>query len=119
MGKVCDLANIPIRQEDMDFITVQNEVKQRNKEFVRRDYTLNDRKKTTHYNLRVLTKKAKKNYRPWVNQTKTKFKEITVKNDWTLLKNVNKNFLDNIQPVKPKISVLETKGNLRLLNPQV
>lgn len=49
-------------------------MKAKDKNFIWKDNTLNDRKKGAHYNLRVLTKKAKKNYRPWVNQVKTKFK---------------------------------------------
>jgi hypothetical protein len=55
---------------------------------------MGDKQKRAQGWTRVYTKKQKKNYKGFSNQYKTKFREITVKNDWLLLKAINKRNLE-------------------------
>lgn len=50
---------------------------------------------------RIFTKKQKRGLRTWHNQYKTKFKELTVKNDWANVKTINKRDLsENVPKIK-------------------
>ena len=80
-----------------------------------------DRRKLNVASTRTFTKKQRKNHRTWHNQYKTKFKEITVKNDWTNVKTINKRDLSEHVPKinKINISTIKTKGRLHRLNEKI
>ena len=79
---------------------------------------MNDRRKTTVASTRTFTKKQRRGLRTWHNQYKTKFKEITVKNDWTQVKTINKRDLSEHVPKVGNVTfeTIKKKGKLHKLN---
>lgn len=61
-----------------------------------------------------------RNLKPWHNQIKTNFKKITVKNDWTEIKTINKTILEGLPKQTPiEVTHLKTVGKLHHLEPKV
>lgn len=116
--KCCDLSTAVARKDQEDFFLIEGNTKVTNKGFISMNIKMGDRRKNTMASTRTFTKKQKRGLRTWHNQYKTKFKEITVKNDWTNVKTINKRDLsENIPKVsKPKIETLKVKGHLHKLN---
>jgi hypothetical protein len=82
---------------------------------------MSDRRKLAHGHTRITTKKQKRNIRAWHNQYKTKFREITVKNDWIIIKAINKRDLSEHVPKINNFEIEEIKkvGILHRLNEKV
>ena len=99
-------------------MVVEGNTRITNRDFISRNIKMGDRRKNNVASTRTFTKKQKRNLRTWHNQYRTKFKEITVKNDWTNLKNINKRDLSEHIPKigKVKIDTIKTKGRVHKLN---
>lgn len=80
-----------------------------------------DRRKNNLASTRTFTKKQRRGLRTWHNQYKTKFKELTVKNDWTNVKTINKRDLsEHVPKIKNmKVEEIKTVGKLHKLNEKV
>lgn len=102
-------------------MVVEGNTKVTNREFISKNIKMADRRKNNMASTRTFTKKQRKNHRTWHNQYKTKFKEITVKNDWTNVKNINKRDLSEHLPKiqRMNISTFSTKGKLHRLNERI
>ena len=112
---------VPSRKEDEDFTEVIGNTKVTNRNYISTNIKMGERRKTNVASTRTFTKKQRKGLRTWHNQYKTKFRELTVKNDWTNIKTFNKRDLTElIPPIKGiKIDLLKKKGALKELNPVV
>ena len=82
---------------------------------------MGDRRKATTSSTRTFTKKQRRGLRTWHNQYKTKFKEVTVKNNWKNVKTINKRDLtEHIPKINKKdIKILKTVGKAHKLNEKV
>lgn len=100
---------------------VEGNTKVTNKDFISKNIKMSDRRKVAVASTRTFTKKQRRNQRPWHNQYKTKFKEITAKNDWIIVKSINKRDLsERVTPVKKvEITDLKKVGKLHRLNEKV
>lgn len=69
---------------------------------------------------KVYNKKMQRDPKRYTNQIKTNFKKISVKNNWTEIKNMTKNSFEGLAEVKNlKVENLKTIGSLNLVNPVV
>lgn len=72
-----------------------------NKDHISKNIKIGDKMKKSIASTRIFTKKQKRGLRTWHNQYKTKFKELTVKNDWANVKTINKRDLsENVPKIK-------------------
>ena len=108
------------RKDEEDFMIVEGNTKVRDKG-ISLNIKMGDRRKNTVASTRTWTKKQKRGLRTWHNQYKTKFKEVTVKNNWRNVKTINKRDLtEHVPKIKKKeVHTLKTKGNLHQLNEKV
>ena len=102
-------------------MVVQGNTKVTNKDYISKNIKMSDRRKNNLASTRTFTKKQRRGLRTWHNQYKTKFKELTVKNDWNNLKTINKRDLSEHVPKINKIKIQELKlvGKLNKLNEKV
>lgn len=119
--KPCDVSQIQANAEDDDFVTVEENIKRREKDFISKNNRITENKQQGNPFKRIYSKKMQKNQKNWNNyQTKTNFKKITVKNNWKEIKSINKNTLEGLPDVKGiKVENIKTFGKLHYLNPQV
>lgn len=75
--------------DDEDYMVVVGNTKVHNKG-ISMNIKMGDRRKNTVASTRTFTKKQKRGLRTWHNQYKTKFKEVTVKNNWKNVKTITK-----------------------------
>lgn len=103
--KCCDLSSVPMRKDEQEFTVVEGNTKVTNKDFISKNIKMGDRRKNNLASTRTFTKKQRRGMRTWHNQYKTKFKEITVKNDWTNIKTINKRDLSEHVPKIRKFKI--------------
>lgn len=108
------------RKDEEDFMIVEGNTKVRDKG-ISLNIKMGDRRKNTVASTRTWTKKQKRGLRTWHNQYKTKFKEVTVKNNWRNVKTINRRDLTEHVPKinKKEVHTLKTKGKLHQLNEKV
>ena len=81
---------------------------------------MNEKQKRAQGWQRIYTKKQKRNYKGHSNQYKTKFSQITVKNDWEQIKDISKNVLKEAPKIsKVSVELIKKIGQLHYLNPKV
>jgi hypothetical protein len=88
-----------LNEKDSEFVTVEGNLKTKNKEYISKNITMGDKQKRSQGWTRTYTKKQKKNYKGYSNQYKTKFRELTVKNDWIQIRQINKRNFDEAPKV--------------------
>ena len=100
---------------------VEGNTKVTNKDYISKNIKMGDRRKNNVASTRTFTKKQKRGLRTWHNQYKTKFKELTVKNDWINVKTINKRDLsEHVPKIKNmKVETIKKVGNLHRLNEKV
>jgi|688.fasta_scaffold331199_1 hypothetical protein len=81
--KFCDLSLIQQSQEEADFVVVEENIKKKDKDFISKSAKMNENRQPGNIGKKNFSKKFQKTPRTWVNQIKTNFKKITVKNNWT------------------------------------
>ena len=86
-------------------MVVQGNTKVTNKDYISKNIKMTDRRKNTQASTRTFTKKQKKLLRTWHQQYKTKLRELTVKNDWTNVKSINKRDLSEQIPKVGKLHI--------------
>lgn len=119
--KCCNLSSAPARKDEEEFMVVEGNTKVTNKDFISKNIRMGERRKNNLASTRTFTKKQRRGMRTWHNQYKTKFKELTVKNDWTNVKTINKRDLsEHVPKIKSiKIEEIKKKGRLHKLNEKV
>jgi hypothetical protein len=119
--KCCDLSQAAKSKDEEDYFVVEGNTRAQNKGYISMNIKMGDRRKTTVASTRTFTKKQRRGHRTWHNQYKTKFKEVTVKNNWTNIKTVNKRDLtEHIPKIHTmKVHTLKRKGKLHKLNEKV
>lgn len=80
--KFCDLSSLSHKYEEADYMVIEAIAKKKNKQFISKNAKVTEKRIQGNPTTKQYTKKAQKFWRPWVNQNKTNFKKITVKNDW-------------------------------------
>lgn len=92
--KLCNLSSVALSEKDSEFVTIEGNLKTKNKDYISKNITMGDKQKRQQGWTRIYTKKQKKNYKGYSNQYKTKFRELNVKNDWVQVKVINKRNFD-------------------------
>lgn len=99
---------------------VEGYAKKKDKDHISKHIKFYDRRQPGNTNIRIMTKKFKKNLKPWHNQIKTNFRKITVRNDWKDLKTINKATLEALPKATDyQVEVLKTIGRVHALEPRV
>lgn len=107
-------------QEDADFLVVEENIKKKNKDFISKNVKMSENRQSGNPFRRIFNKRMQRNPKQYSTQIKTNFKKISVKNNWTEIKNITKNSLEGLSEVKNlKVENIKTIGNLHLINQDV
>lgn len=99
---------------------MEENIRKKNKDFISKNIRMSENRQSNYRFHKPYNKRMQRNPRQYTNQIKTNFKKISVKNNWTEVKNITRNSLENLPEAKNlKVENIKTIGSLSLVNPAV